>query len=58
VIPSQMGAAGISGAPLLSPGCLDGVHVPSDLSHSQQRSRHKAHAQLQPDRTALATAGG
>jgi hypothetical protein len=26
--------------------------------HSQQRSRHKAHAQLQPDRTALVTAGG
>jgi hypothetical protein len=25
-------------------------------SHSQQRSRHKAHAQLQPDHTALATA--
>jgi hypothetical protein len=26
--------------------------------HSQQRHRHKARAQLQPDRTALATAGG
>jgi hypothetical protein len=25
---------------------------------SQQRSRHKAHAQLQPDYTALAAAGG
>jgi hypothetical protein len=26
--------------------------------HSQQCSRHNAHTQLQPDRTALATAGG